>query len=97
MTTRCSRTAFLGGAVGHLLVPDRPVAIGAVIGVIGKAGQIEPAFADVGLQPLDAVVLGVAKYKVATAADLVALWHNGRITVDRGQKEVSAALPAPAA
>jgi hypothetical protein len=31
------------------------------------------------------------KFKVATAADLVALWHNGRITVDRGQKEVSAA------
>jgi hypothetical protein len=25
------------------------------------------------------------------AADLVALWHNGRITVDRGQKEVSGA------
>ena len=31
------------------------------------------------------------KFKVATAADLVALWHNGRITVDRGQKEVSGA------
>jgi hypothetical protein len=38
------------------------------------------------------------KFKVATAADLVALWHNGRITVDRGQKEVSgAAHAAPAA
>src|ERR1700738_5092023 len=34
------------------------------------------------------------KFKVATAADLVALWHNGRITVDRGQKEVSAAAHA---
>jgi NAD(P)H-hydrate repair Nnr-like enzyme with NAD(P)H-hydrate dehydratase domain len=31
------------------------------------------------------------KFKVAMAADLVALWHNGRITVDRGQKEVSGA------
>jgi hypothetical protein len=34
------------------------------------------------------------KYKVAMAADLVALWHNGRITVDRGHKEVSAAAHA---
>jgi hypothetical protein len=34
------------------------------------------------------------KFKVAMAADLVALWHNGRITVDRGQKEVSAAAHA---
>jgi hypothetical protein len=33
------------------------------------------------------------KFKVAMAADMVALWHNGRITVDRGQKEVSAAAP----
>jgi hypothetical protein len=33
-------------------------------------------------------------FKVAMAADLVALWHNGRITVDRGQKEVSAAAHA---
>ena len=24
------------------------------------------------------------RFKVAMAADLVALWHNGRITVDRG-------------
>jgi hypothetical protein len=30
------------------------------------------------------------RFKVATAADLVALWHNGRITVDGGNKEVSA-------
>jgi hypothetical protein len=38
------------------------------------------------------------KFKVAMAADLVALWHNGRITVDQGQKEVSAAVhAAPAA
>jgi hypothetical protein len=29
------------------------------------------------------------KSKVAMAAGLVALWHNSRITVDRGQKEVS--------
>ena len=36
--------------------------------------------------------------KVATAADLVALWHNGRITVDGGNKEVSGAVhAAPAA
>jgi hypothetical protein len=34
------------------------------------------------------------QFKVATAADPVALWHNGRITVDRGQKEVSAAAHA---
>jgi hypothetical protein len=31
------------------------------------------------------------KFRVAMAADLVALWHNGRITVDRGQEEVSGA------
>jgi hypothetical protein len=31
------------------------------------------------------------KFKVATAADLVALWHNGRITVDPRPEEVSAA------
>jgi hypothetical protein len=24
------------------------------------------------------------RFKVATAADLVALWHNGRITIDPG-------------
>ena len=36
--------------------------------------------------------------KIATAADLVALWHNGRITVDGGNKEVSGAVhAAPAA
>jgi hypothetical protein len=35
--------------------------------------------------------------KVATAADLVALWHNGRITVDGGNKEVSAATLAASA
>jgi hypothetical protein len=34
------------------------------------------------------------KFKVATAADLVALWHNGRITVDGWQKEVSGAAHA---
>jgi hypothetical protein len=38
------------------------------------------------------------KSKVATAADLVALWHNGRITVDGGEEEVSGAVhAAPAA
>jgi hypothetical protein len=31
------------------------------------------------------------KSKVAMAADLVALWHNGRIAVDPGPEEVSAA------
>jgi hypothetical protein len=31
------------------------------------------------------------KYKVAMAADLVALWHNGRITVDARTEEISAA------
>jgi hypothetical protein len=31
------------------------------------------------------------RFKVATAAGLVAIWHNSRITVDRGQKEVSGA------
>ena len=31
------------------------------------------------------------KFKVADAAGLVAIWHNSRITVDRGQKEVSGA------
>ncbi len=39
--------------------------------------------------------------KVALAADLVALWHNGRITVDRGPEEVSGSrhfiCPAPMA
>jgi hypothetical protein len=34
------------------------------------------------------------KFKVAMAADLVALWHNARITVDPGHKEVSAAAHA---
>jgi hypothetical protein len=34
------------------------------------------------------------RFKVAMAADLVALWHNGRITVDPGHKEVSAAAHA---
>jgi hypothetical protein len=33
------------------------------------------------------------KFKVAMAADLVALWHNGRITVDVGNKEVSGGPP----
>jgi hypothetical protein len=33
-------------------------------------------------------------FKVAMAADLVALWHNGRITVDVGNKEVSGAAHA---
>ena len=37
------------------------------------------------------------RFKVATAADLVALWHNGRITVDGGNKEVSAATLAASA
>jgi hypothetical protein len=31
-------------------------------------------------------------YKVRMAADLVAIWHNGRITVDGGQEEVWNAL-----
>jgi hypothetical protein len=31
------------------------------------------------------------KYKVHLAAEMVAYWHNSRITVDRGQKEVSGA------
>jgi hypothetical protein len=31
------------------------------------------------------------KFKVAMAADLVALWHNGRITVDARTEEISAA------
>jgi preprotein translocase subunit Sec61beta len=31
------------------------------------------------------------RFKVATAAGLVAIWHNSRITVDRGQEEVSGA------
>jgi hypothetical protein len=31
------------------------------------------------------------KFKVATAAGLVAIWHNARITVDRRPEEVSAA------
>jgi hypothetical protein len=31
------------------------------------------------------------KFKVAMAAELVAFWHNGRITVDVGNKEVSGA------
>src|SRR3984893_1232331 len=36
------------------------------------------------------------KYKVAMAADLVALWHNGRITVDRGRKRYPLpAMPDP--
>jgi hypothetical protein len=34
------------------------------------------------------------RFKVATAADLVALWHNGRITVDPGPKAVSGAAHA---
>jgi hypothetical protein len=38
--------------------------------------------------------VGAHKFKVAMAADLVALWHNGRITVDPGQEEVSAATHA---
>ena len=33
-------------------------------------------------------------FKVATAAGLVAIWHNSRITVDPGHKEVSAAAHA---
>jgi hypothetical protein len=37
----------------------------------------------------------VHRAKVAMAADMVALWHNGRITVDGGQKEVSAAVCMP--
>jgi hypothetical protein len=36
--------------------------------------------------------------KVATAADLVALWHNSRITIDPGPEAVSGAVhAAPAA
>jgi hypothetical protein len=31
------------------------------------------------------------RFKVATAAGLVAIWHNARITVDRGQEEVTGA------
>ena len=34
------------------------------------------------------------KFKVAMAADLVALWHNGRITVDARTEEISAAAHA---
>jgi hypothetical protein len=34
------------------------------------------------------------KFKVAMAADLMALWHNGRITVDPAHKEVSGASQA---
>jgi hypothetical protein len=34
------------------------------------------------------------KFKVATAADLVALWHNGRITIDPGPEAVSGAAHA---
>ena len=34
------------------------------------------------------------KYKVAMASELVALWHNGRITVDREPEEVSGAAHA---
>jgi hypothetical protein len=34
------------------------------------------------------------KFKVADAAGLVAIWHNGRITVDRGPEEVSGAAHA---
>jgi hypothetical protein len=31
------------------------------------------------------------RFKVATAAGMVAIWHNARITVDVGEEEVSAA------
>jgi hypothetical protein len=37
------------------------------------------------------------KFKVSMAADLVALWHNGRITVDAQTEEVSAAAHAASA
>jgi hypothetical protein len=36
-------------------------------------------------------------FKVAMAADLVALWHNSRITVDGGPKEVSGGRHAASA
>src|ERR1700730_15959025 len=37
---------------------------------------------------------GAHTFKVATAAGLVAIWHNARITVDPGPEEVSAAAHA---
>jgi ABC-type multidrug transport system ATPase subunit len=56
---------------------------GTILGLIGPNGA--------GKTTLFNCLSRLCSFKVAMAADLVALWHNGRITVDRGQKEVSGA------